>query len=109
MATETNFVSKKGLKLDAPEPGDVVSVRVRKQTQRKSHPLFGEMGDGAENPQHYRMTELFRVVAVNGGSAVVEALGPHIKGRREVWPIALHDWFEASELAAALGLELPTT
>jgi hypothetical protein len=103
-----------GLRLDAPEPGDIVTVKVRQRPQASPAPAYGErppsfslFGSGdrdeADNPQHYRMTGLWKVLAVNGGQAVVESLGGYNAGRREMWPIHLHEWFEASELAAALS------
>lgn len=105
--------SRLGLKLDAPEAGDIVTVRVKRRPKQQGNEgvygagplsLFAHGDtDEADNPQHYRMTALWRVVAVNGGQAVVESMSGYATGRREVWPIALHEWFEASELADALN------
>ena len=104
--------SRTGLRLDAPEPGDIVTVRVKHRPKTgNTQPSYGsqhpislftrEDRDEADNPQHYRMTALWRVIAVNGGQAVVESLTGYDVGRREVWPVALHEWFEASELYEA--------
>lgn len=101
--------TRKGLRLDAPEPGDIVTVKVKRQPKRETpaipfgaEVMFGRTTDEADNPQHYRMTGLWRVIAVNGGQAVVEGLEGYVDGRREIWPISLHEWFEASELYEAM-------
>lgn len=106
MATETKFgEGRRGLRLDAPQAGDIVTVRIKRQPNPPSPFDFFAMQDEADNPQHYRMTGIWRVIATNGGQAVVEGLDGYTKGRREMWPIALHEWFEASDLASALGVE----
>lgn len=105
----TQFGSAQGLRLDAPSPGDIVTVRVKR---RPTKPIprgdfgllvLGSESDEADNPQHYRMTNIWRVIATNGGQAVVEALQGYNKGRREMWPIGLHEWFEAGELWDAMN------
>lgn len=118
--TETAFrPGRKGLELDAPEAGDVVTVRVRPPSapQRAmagaGSPVEGLMrayglGDGRdypewESPQHYRHTSFWRVLAVNGGHAVVRQLAGYDDGRVETWPVFAHLWFEASELWEAYG------
>lgn len=111
--TENFQVGMRGLRLEAPEVGDIVTVRVKRRPQQERHHnpavsfgglrLFDTEGDEADNPQHYRMTALLRVIAVNGGQAAVEFIGDgYNKGRREVWPIALHEWFEAGDLFEAM-------
>lgn len=106
-----DILTPTGLELESPSPGDLVTVRVRPPRHYKpgmpppshlmlGHPEYWEF----ENPQHYRHTAIWRVVSINAGHAVVEVHRPrfdHQKGR-EVWPIAAHQWFDASELAAAL-------
>lgn len=103
-------LGQKGLQLAAPTAGDIVSVRLKPCPRRNfdlASALFGgtlqsHVEDESKNPQHYRHTNIWRVVAANGGHAVVEALMSYDKGRREVWPIDAHDWFDASELFEAL-------
>jgi hypothetical protein len=103
--------SRLGLKLDAPEPGDIVTVCVKPRPKQSQSgyggggllSLIGNTEDEAFSPQHYRMTTVWEVIATNGGQAVVKALNGYPADRREMWPIALHDWFEASELWAALN------
>lgn len=104
--------SSLGLRLDAPSPGDVVTVRVRRRPKQENQSPFGggllsmvgRDSDEADNAQHYRMNDIWRVVAVNGAQAVVESARPgsYNFGKREVWSVAHHEWFEASELLAAL-------
>lgn len=101
--------SRKGLRLDAPEPGDIVTVKVKRRPRQENamNPFgpvltIGRDSDEADNPQHYRMTGLWRVIAVNGGQAVVEGIDGYVAERREIWPISLHEWFEASELYEAM-------
>ncbi len=104
------FTSSKGLRLDAPTAGDIVTVRVKRRPKHEAAqpgPLallvgVGHGGDEADNPQHYRMNTLWRVLAVNAGQAVVECVYGYGKNRREIWSVAHHEWFEASELLAAL-------
>lgn len=110
----TTMTSSLGLRLDAPLPGDIVTVKVRRRPAPKAGgglssgsmltAVFGRDDDEADSAQHYRMNDVWRVVAVNGGQAVVECARPgsYNAGRREVWSIAHHEWFEASELLAAL-------
>lgn len=109
-------IGRKGLKLDAPEAGDVVTVKLKPCPRKRmdSESIFHgprqphqRSRDGIEDesklPQHYRHTNVWRVVATNGGQAVVEqATKGYGHGRREVWAIDAHDWYEASELLAAL-------
>lgn len=106
----SGHIGKTGLRLTAPQAGDVVTVRVKSNPKSeivgdRSGGLRAAVIDGAKNPHHYRMTTIFKVVAVNGGQAVVERLTGYRPGARECWPIGLHEWFEASELFAALGEE----
>ena len=49
-----------------------------------------------------RHTAIWRVIAANGGQAIVEQATGYSKGRREVWAIDAHRWFEASELLEAI-------
>lgn len=108
--------SNVGLKLDAPSPGDIVTVRIKPRPKRKSHSGHSrdELGvrlgrdldeDEATNAQHYRMNAIFKVIATNGGHAVVERMTGWDIGRRDTWPIALHDWYEASELLTLMNGE----
>lgn len=102
-----------GLELDAPEAGDIVSVLIRPPAKKRGPTAPSIFGPGLfgreeqaehENPQHYRVTNLWRVVAVNGGHAVVKAVhGDNVKDPPEMWAIAHHRWFNASELHAALS------
>lgn len=102
------MITPEGLELDAPSPGDIVTVRIRPPKvlpQGRPQPglMFGTHDWWEwENPQHYRHTTIWRVVAVNGGQAVVEAASKQRDTGREVWPIALHRWFEASTLLEAM-------
>jgi hypothetical protein len=104
------MLSRKGLRLTAPEVGDYVTVRVRRQPKREGTLGYGGIvaamygdADEADAPQHYRINAIWRVVAVNGGQAVVECVTGYEKGkRREIWSIAHHEWFEASDLFDAL-------
>lgn len=107
------FDSPRGLRLDAPTAGDIVTVRVKPRPKHEPHPGIGPLalltgishGDEAHNPQHYRMNNVWKVLAVNGGQAVVEGRLGYSKGKRELWSIAHHEWFEASDLLAALEAE----
>lgn len=107
MASADFEIGRKGLRMEAPAAGDIVTVKVKRRPRRDTS-TFGGLSliegdtDEADNPQHYRMTAIWRVVAVNGGQAVVEGVEGYSKGRREVWPVSLHEWFEASELYEAL-------
>lgn len=103
--------SAKGIRLDRPEAGDIVTVKVKPNpTAKQDHQTTGFGGivlarndvDGAYNAQHYRHTTIFEVVAVNGGQAVVKRLTGYSPGTVEVWPISLHFWFEAKELYDAI-------
>lgn len=111
-------LSPRGLELEAPQPGDIVTVLIRPPSTkamataegwRPRLSLFGGLGFESEwaeheNPQHYRVTRIWRVVAVNGAQAVVQALTGYDawKGKRETWPIARHRWFDATELWRAM-------
>ena len=105
--------SPTGLRLDAPSPGDIVTVRVKRRPKTATQPSHVEqlLGvrtiDDADNPQHYRMNNIWRVRAVNGGQAVVECLTSTMH-KPDVWSIVHHEWFEASELWAALADKEPT-
>lgn len=101
-----------GLELDAPSAGDIVTVKL-KPYSRPENPvasLFTQPHlktadrtyDESKNPHHYRHTTVLRVLAANAGQAVVEHAFGHDKGRREIWAIDAHRWFEASELLAVL-------
>ena len=105
----------KGLELDAPSAGDIVTVKLKPCPRRDlSASMFGAMmqphlkvrdhiEDESKNPQHYRHTAIWRVIAANGGQAVVEEVANgYSKARREVWAIDAHRWFEASELLEAI-------
>ena len=105
-------MSSAGILLDCPSPGDIVTVRVKRQPKRDHsqslYPspiamLVGEDRDEADNPQHYRMNAIWRVVASNAGQAVVEKLTGYDIGKREIWSVSHHEWFEASELYSALA------
>lgn len=89
-----------GLELEAPSPGDIVSVRLK---PCPGTGLTSVIEDQSTNPQHYRHTALWRVVAINGAHAVVEALTE--SHRRELWVVNQHRWFDATELWEALGGE----
>ena len=113
MQTDDFRLGAKGLKLDAPVSGDVVTVKLKPCPRKRidfgsmfSSPhlkVHDDIEDESKNPQHYRHTAIWRVLATNGGQAVVEqATGGYGKGRREVWAVDAHDWYEASELLAAL-------
>jgi tRNA G37 N-methylase Trm5 len=101
-----------GLELDAPSAGDIVTVKLKPCPRRnmmaevflQPHLKVRDLvEDESKNPQHYRHTAIWRVIAANGGQAVVEQVTDgYGKGRREVWAIDAHRWFEASELLAAL-------
>lgn len=104
-------LGKCGLELDAPSPGDIVTVLIRPPSVKSPAPAGPSLYNGLfghrewaehENPQHYRINAIWRVDAVNGAQAVVTALTGHAVGRREVWSIRHHRWFDASELWAAL-------
>ena len=108
-------IGRKGLELDAPSVGDIVTVKLKPCPRRDlSASMFGTMmqphlkvrdhiEDESKNPQHYRHTAIWRVIAANGGQAVVEQVTDgYGKGRREVWAIDAHRWFEASELLEAI-------
>ena len=107
-------IGRKGLELDAPSAGEIVTVKLRPCPRRDlSASLFGAMTqphvkvrdhveDESKNPHHYRHTAVWRVIAANGGQAVVEQATGYDKGRREVWAIDAHRWFEASDLLEAI-------
>lgn len=98
-----------GLKLSAPQVGDIVTIRIKPQSSQKESTLSMRGGlfvstdrpPEHENPNHYKHTSIWRVVAVNGNHAVVERAHGGSK-RREMMPIDLHHWYEASELLAAI-------
>ena len=91
-------IGRKGLELDAPSAGDIVTVKLKPCPPRRNH-----IEDESKNPQHYRHTAIWRVIAANGGQAVVEQVTDgYGKGRCEVWAIDAHRWFEASELLKAI-------
>ena len=94
-------IGRKGLELDAPSAGDIVTVKLKPCPRRD---LIAGMFDESENPRHYRHIAIWRVIAANDGQAVVEQVtdGYYGKGRREVWAIDAHRWFEASELLKAI-------
>ena len=103
-------IGRKGLELDAPAAGEIVTVKLKPCPRRD---LFASLTqphlkgrdlveDESKNPHHYRHTSVWRVVAANGGQAVVEQATGHDKGRREVWAIDAHRWFEASDLLEAI-------
>ena len=103
--------SAKGIMLDRPEAGDIVTVKVKpKPVAKPDHQVAGFGAilldradiDEAYNAQHYRHTSIFEVLAVNGGQAVVKRLTGYSVGTVEVWPISLHYWFEAKELFDAM-------
>ena len=102
------------LELDTPSPGDIVTVRIRppKAAHKALAGLIEPLGRGLsppnhENINHYRHTAIWEVLAVNGAHAVVRArTGYGVGHEAEIWPIAMHRWFEAGELlAAVLGAE----
>lgn len=108
------MITSEGLELDAPSPGDIVTVLIRppsvKAPAPTAHPLsalFGEMcreRPEHENIYHYRHTSIWSVLATNGGQAVVKALTGYDKDQRhpEIWTIKDHRWFDASSLWAAM-------
>jgi hypothetical protein len=107
---ENVMLSRRGLRLDAPQVGDVVTVRVKPRPKMERTysagdtltSLLGGREDEAFSPQHYRMNGLWRVKAVNGGQAVVEQLLSSVERKPEIWSIAHHEWFEASDLLDAM-------
>lgn len=104
----TDYLTTTGLELEAPAPGDIVTVQIRPPAHYKpGMPPPSFMGQWQErweheNPHHYRTTSIWRVLAVNGGQAVVKAIGGFDKGKLETWGIRQHRWFDASELFAAM-------
>ena len=112
----SNFaLGRKGLELDAPQVGEIVSMHVRPRSKPRSDSYsdsYSGIGvlvrsdhDEAESPQHYAMTTLWKVLATNGGQVVVEQAWPVIKPdswdwkfRRRMFPVHLYRWFEASAL-----------
>ena len=99
------FTSSKGLKLDAPTVGDIVTVRIKRRPKHETlNPsplalLTGTNHDEADSPQHYRINNLWKVLAVNGGQAVVKCLSDgYYNKRKEIWSISHHEWFEAGDL-----------
>lgn len=102
--------SRIGLRLDVPMVGDIVTVKVKRQPFEQNFAVHncnitmtGGMKDQANNPDNWKMNNLFVVRGINASQAVVEAI-QYDKGKKYVWPIHLHEWYEASELADALGL-----
>lgn len=108
MTNTSQFVSSKGIRLEVLTPGDIVTVKVKPRPQHETTTpsplalLVGDTKDEADSPQHYRMNNLWRVLAVNAGQVVIECVHGYAKGRREIWSISHHKWFEASELLEAL-------
>jgi hypothetical protein len=96
------MITSKGLKLDALHSGDIISVKLKKQSVHKSHSEENVSTDQHLNAQHYRMTNLFEVVSANAGQVAVKRLTGYGSGDIEVWPIHLHEFFEASDLFAAV-------
>lgn len=82
------MISKTGLRLDDPNVGDCVTVRVK--------------GPEGRNPHHYRQTTVLRVIAVNAAHVVVEFTEGDHSGRREVWARDEHDFYDADELSVAM-------
>lgn len=104
-------LGQRGLRMDAPQAGDIVTVKLKpcpRQTFNIAGALLGSAAlastveDESKNPHHYRHTAIWRVIAANGGQAVVEQLSGYSNGRREVWAIDAHDWFDATDLWAAM-------
>jgi hypothetical protein len=79
------MLTKTGLSLGTPATGDIVSVRVK----------------GNSNPQHYHTTSLFEVVAVNANQVALKFITEYNTGRIDFVTTALNEFFEASELYAA--------
>lgn len=67
-----------------PMPGDIVTVRVR----------------NTDNAQHYRHAAIWKVLAVNQGTALVTKVAGFTSGdaKEELWPIACHYWYPATGL-----------
>ena len=104
-------IGRKGLELDAPAAGEIVTVKLKPCPRRdiigsmsaSPHTRVHDHVEGeSKNPHHYRHTAVWRIVAANGGQAVVEQATGYGKGRREVWAIDAHRWFEASDLMEAI-------
>lgn len=106
-----NLVTARGLQLDAPSPGDVVSVKIKPPAERKQKvsaaytmPRLLAVNDipDHENIHHYRVNAIWRVISANGSHAVVQGLTRPYASYREAWVIDHHLWFDAQELYEAL-------
>ncbi len=106
MNNTINGLTRRGLRLECPSPGDIVTVRVKPRPRFTDFSSINPFGveDGAYNPDHYRMNNIWRVLALNGGHIVVEQINKgYRQGRRETWTVHLHEWYEASELLEVLN------
>ncbi len=113
----TDYISARGLRIDVPEVGDIVTVKIKPPSGAKvsahTRPTLLDMiGGGSnerpehENIHHYRINAIWEVVAVNGGHTVVRPVWTAYgrESRAELWVTAHHEWYDASDLYAALKL-----
>jgi hypothetical protein len=106
-----DFLSDRGRELKTLETGDLVTLLIRPPVEREKVPahqrlpsLFatGNRMADEQNPRHYRVKAIWRVLAVNGAHAAVECVYGPPAGCREMISIPHHRWFEARDLYEAL-------
>lgn len=113
MSDALRRINPNGAELSAPAKGDLVTVLIRPPkapvapwrmpsiTQDRVY----EVPPDHENPSHYRIARIWRVVEANEGHATLKQEWPEYeRGRVEIVAVSLHRWFDATATLEAVFL-----